>query len=178
MYISCEIAMGDLQSEEERDIVLELKLPAMASPQQDMVLKATLSYFNVITSEFDTVQSELNIQRGGKQDTCYYSLAIVHNYRVTCTSKQWTREGNSLLGPLLWEYFLSLWDTEFTCTYSDPFTTDSSAYIISLLIGVHDYIHVLDGDRGAPSTTVDIQRNRILTTAALRKAEPLANQGR
>ena len=42
--------MGDLQSEEERDIVLELKLPAMASPQQDTVLKATLSYFNVITS--------------------------------------------------------------------------------------------------------------------------------
>ena len=58
--------MGDLQSEEERDIVLELKLPAMASPQQDMVLKATLSYFNVITSEFDTVQSELSVQRGGK----------------------------------------------------------------------------------------------------------------
>ena len=60
--------MGDLQSEEERDIVLELKLPAMASPQQDTVLKATLSYFNVITSEFDTVQSELNLQRGGKLD--------------------------------------------------------------------------------------------------------------
>ena len=59
--------MGDLQSEEERDIVLELKLPAMTSPQQDMVLKATLSYFNVITSEFDTVQSELTLQRGGKQ---------------------------------------------------------------------------------------------------------------
>ena len=63
---SCEIAMGDLQSEEERDIVLELKLPAMTSPQQDTVLKATLSYFNVITSEFDTVQSELKLQRGGK----------------------------------------------------------------------------------------------------------------
>lgn len=58
--------MGDLQSEEERDIVLELKLPSVPSPLQDTVLRTTLSYFNVITSEFDTVQSELILSRGGE----------------------------------------------------------------------------------------------------------------
>ena len=34
-----------------------------------------------------------------------------------------------------------------------------------------------DGERGPPSHTVDQQRNRILATAALKKAEPLAAQG-
>ena len=58
--------MGDLQSEEERDIVLEIQLPAVPSPQQDTVVRTTLSYFNVITSELDTIQSELIISRGGK----------------------------------------------------------------------------------------------------------------
>ena len=57
--------MGDLQSEEERDVVLELKLPALSSPQQDLVLKASLSYFNVITSALDTVTFDLVIDRKG-----------------------------------------------------------------------------------------------------------------
>lgn len=70
---SCEIPMGDLQSEEERDIVLELKLPAVSSPQQDTVLRTTLSYFNVITSELDTVQSELILSRGGENLSQYYA---------------------------------------------------------------------------------------------------------
>ncbi len=48
----CEIGIGDLQSEEERDIVLELKLPLLPLPQQDLVLKASLSYCNVITNNF------------------------------------------------------------------------------------------------------------------------------
>ena len=59
--------MGDLQSEEERDIVLELKLPALPAPKVDNVVKATLSYFNIITSELDTVTYELTIRREGKQ---------------------------------------------------------------------------------------------------------------
>ena len=64
---SCEIAMGDLQSEEERDIVLELKLPLLAAAQvDDIVLRAALSYFNIITSEMDTVTTELAIPRTGK----------------------------------------------------------------------------------------------------------------
>ena len=34
-----------------------------------------------------------------------------------------------------------------------------------------------DGERGVPNEQVDIQRNRIIATAALKKAEPLADQG-
>ncbi len=63
---TCDIAMGDLQSEEERDIVMELKLPTMPNPQQDLVIKASLSYFNVITSALDTVTFDLNIDRKGE----------------------------------------------------------------------------------------------------------------
>jgi len=94
----CEIPMGDIQSEEERDIVLELKLPALPSPQPDTVLVVTLSYFNVITSALDTLTHELTISR-------------------------------------------------------------------------------TDGERGVPNEQVDIQRNRIVATAALKKAEPLADRG-
>ena len=35
-----------------------------------------------------------------------------------------------------------------------------------------------DDPQGLPNTTVDIQRNRIIATAALKKAEPLADQGK
>ena len=65
VYYSCEIGMGDIQSEEERDVVLELQLPAVSSPQQDLVLKASLSYFNVITSALDSVTCDLFINRKG-----------------------------------------------------------------------------------------------------------------
>ena len=62
---SCELGVGDLQSEEEKDIVLELKLPALSSPQQDLVLKASLSYFNVITSTINPVSCDLTVDRKG-----------------------------------------------------------------------------------------------------------------
>ena len=70
--------MGDLQSEEERDIVLEIKLPSVTSPQQDTVLQTTLSYFNVITSEFDMVQSELVLSRGGEKIGASHDIVFVH----------------------------------------------------------------------------------------------------
>ncbi len=58
--------MGDLQSEEERDIVLELMLPALPGPvEKDLVVKAELSYFNIITSQFDTVECQLTVNRTG-----------------------------------------------------------------------------------------------------------------
>ena len=35
-----------------------------------------------------------------------------------------------------------------------------------------------DGARGPPNEAVDVQKNRIIATAALKKAEPLADEGR
>lgn len=59
--------MGDLQSEEERDIVLELVLPALsAANESDPTLKSELSYFNVITSALDTVGHQLDVNRSGE----------------------------------------------------------------------------------------------------------------
>lgn len=62
--------MGDLQSEEERDIVLEIKLSPVDSPKQDLVLKTSLSYFNVIASTLDTVTFDLVIDRKGRGIIC------------------------------------------------------------------------------------------------------------
>ena len=64
--------MGDLQSEEERDIVLELHLPALPAPVEgDLVAKAQLSFFNVITSQIDTVECQLHVNRTGKTSVEY-----------------------------------------------------------------------------------------------------------
>ncbi len=73
--------MGDLQSEEERDIVLELSLPALPGPiEGDLAVRAQLSYFNVITSEMDTLHCELAVNRMGEtlisnMDCSYYDTA-------------------------------------------------------------------------------------------------------
>jgi hypothetical protein len=112
--------MGDIQSEEGRDIVLELCLPALPGPVEgDPVVKAELSYFNVVTSRMDTVDCQLKVNRAGIQ-------WIV--LRVGATSS-----------PCIC-----------LCT---------------------------DGERGAGNMNVDIQRNRIFTTAVLKQAETLADQG-
>ena len=64
---SCEIAMGDIQSEEGRDLVLELELPPVLSSEHVPLVSVELSYFNVITSQFDTVQCQLTTNRTGKE---------------------------------------------------------------------------------------------------------------
>ena len=58
--------MGDLQSEEERDIVLELMLPVLPGPvEKDLVMKVELSYFNIITSQLETVECQLTVNHTG-----------------------------------------------------------------------------------------------------------------
>ncbi|XP_003383100.1 PREDICTED: uncharacterized protein LOC100635885 [Amphimedon queenslandica] len=58
----CEITMGDLQSEEERDILLELQLPAVADMSQQGII-GKLSYFNVINSKPDEVNFTMTFER-------------------------------------------------------------------------------------------------------------------
>ena len=78
--------MGDIHSEEKRDVVLELKLPALSSPQQDLVLKAALSYFNVITYTLETVTSHLIIDRKGTVTASYniYYTLLNTNFCYKC----------------------------------------------------------------------------------------------
>ena len=67
LFCSCEITMGDLQSEEERDVLLELKLPAVPSPISQEALKGQLKYFNVVTSNLDTVEFSMIFERNSKR---------------------------------------------------------------------------------------------------------------
>ena len=57
--------MGDLQSEEGRDVLLEIQAPAVSTPCSEPVVTATLSYFNVITSSLDKVSAVLTLERTG-----------------------------------------------------------------------------------------------------------------
>ena len=67
---SCEISLGDIQSEEGRDIVLRLSLPPVDSVQKHTVMKASISYFNVISSVLDTAEAELVADRSGEYGRC------------------------------------------------------------------------------------------------------------
>lgn len=49
---------------------------------------------------------------------------------------------------------------------------------LSILICPLPLFCYIDGDKGAPNRSVDIQKNRIVATAALKEAEPLADQGK
>ena len=58
------VQLGDLQSEEERDVVLELTLPSTGEEASDWtVVSARLIYFNVITSVMEDVQYDLKVHR-------------------------------------------------------------------------------------------------------------------
>ena len=67
---SCEIPLGDIQSEEERDIVLELLLPSLEAPHEGPVLKVSLSYFNVVTSALENAECEMVANRSGEWVGC------------------------------------------------------------------------------------------------------------
>lgn len=58
------VTIGDIQSEEERDILLSLDLPALPHALYDTpLLEVTLSYFNVITSQLEESYSVVSISR-------------------------------------------------------------------------------------------------------------------
>lgn len=62
----CKINMGDLQAEENRDIVLELSLesvhaPYVATPQD--LFTAYVNYFNVITNNLESDENSLTVVR-------------------------------------------------------------------------------------------------------------------
>jgi len=69
-----ELSLGDVYAEEEKDLVLQLSLPALAAPLAEgegeagegggaVCLKATLRYYSVPASRFETSEATLTIQR-------------------------------------------------------------------------------------------------------------------
>ncbi|XP_062523654.1 uncharacterized protein LOC134198303 isoform X2 [Corticium candelabrum] len=61
----CEVKIGDVQSEEQRDIVIQLQLPQLQAPQPEpeVVLEAELSYFNAITSMMEKDTTSICVRR-------------------------------------------------------------------------------------------------------------------
>ena len=64
---SAEVALGDLQSEEQRDVLMEIQLPVCPDLGTDGGIlnyaSVTLSYFNVITAVMETVTADLPVSR-------------------------------------------------------------------------------------------------------------------
>ena len=72
---SCEIQLGDIQSEEERDIVLQLTLPGAQSDGQveegGPALRACLSYFDITSSTLVAdMTADLAVARRGWELFC------------------------------------------------------------------------------------------------------------
>ena len=58
----CVVSLGDLQSEEERDIIIPINLEALETEcLAQSLIKVTLSYFNVITTLMQTASAELAV---------------------------------------------------------------------------------------------------------------------
>ena len=63
-----KVNIGDLQSEESRDIVLELSLDAVSEPSTETpqpVLNASVDYFNVVTNTMGSAKGNLGVLRPG-----------------------------------------------------------------------------------------------------------------
>ena len=57
------VSMGDMQSEEDKDILVELDLPTADTPIKQSYIKVTLEYFNVIKKDNDQQVTEVVIDR-------------------------------------------------------------------------------------------------------------------
>jgi uncharacterized protein YegL len=61
---SCELILGDIYSEEFRDLVFILKLPKIKEEQKECkIFEATISYFNVIEKNIEKMSVEGKIKR-------------------------------------------------------------------------------------------------------------------
>ncbi|KAI6650539.1 hypothetical protein LOD99_7590 [Oopsacas minuta] len=70
-----EVALGDLQSEETRDVLMELKLPV--SPAGDVkYCSVALAYFNVITAVMETIKLDLTVARTNTGKPCVSNPTI------------------------------------------------------------------------------------------------------
>ena len=57
------MSLGDLQSEEERDIIIPVKVLEAECVAQPLIIKVTLSYFNVITTLMQSTSVDLVVDR-------------------------------------------------------------------------------------------------------------------
>jgi len=64
-----KVLLGDIQSEERRDILVSLTVPALDAPQEDCnILEATLSGFNVLTGQTQVISTTASVIRGEAEE--------------------------------------------------------------------------------------------------------------
>ena len=72
-----EVCIGDIQSEEERDVLIELSLPSVDSPSRACSYGfITLKYFNVIKKDNDQEQTQLFLDRRSNLSAQVPSLEV------------------------------------------------------------------------------------------------------
>lgn len=89
-----ELSIGDLYSEEQRDIVVELSLNLVNEFTCQDVVTFTVSYFNVIATEIDSIKVTARISRTDKESLSQENIEIdKHRNRVkTINSIKTSRE--------------------------------------------------------------------------------------
>jgi hypothetical protein len=61
------VTLGDIQSEEEKDILAEIKLPALPAVNNNVpIVKLSLTYFNVLTSKQEDKMATITVNRPEK----------------------------------------------------------------------------------------------------------------
>jgi len=61
---SYELNIGDIQSDEQKDILFSASLPTVANEATEFIIaKLTLTYFNVIDTKLETTTAEVKVQR-------------------------------------------------------------------------------------------------------------------
>ena len=62
--------MGDLQSEESRDVVLQISIDALSAVREETdpqpVLGIEVTYFNVVKAQLSSVSANLSVLRTGR----------------------------------------------------------------------------------------------------------------
>ena len=68
---SGQVVLHDVQSGEEKDFVIELSLPAVEVDEEEgLVLKTSLSYFDITSTQVESMDGELRVARRGKVKVC------------------------------------------------------------------------------------------------------------
>ena len=59
-----KVQLGDIQSDEERDILLVINLPSTDS-STTTILKSSIKYFCVVDSSYKCFKAEMSVNRSG-----------------------------------------------------------------------------------------------------------------
>lgn len=75
--------MGDLQSEESRDVVLQLTIDALAEAREEEspqpLFEAEMNYFNVLSGQISSENALLNVLRTSESGFLHFQLSSIYS---------------------------------------------------------------------------------------------------